>query len=261
MHHAYSHYIWLFVAGFGAAIFGSMVGLGGGFIIVPVLRIFFGLHPAVAAGTSLTLVIANSGSGAVTYLLHRRVHVRTGLLVAAGGLPGGILGAIIVKNISPHLFDWLFAAFLVIVAADIGLNVETRLAGRHDESMHLVQGIPWFSGLCIGFAVGLISSMFGVGGGVVLIPSLLYFSDLPAHMISATSHFGIVLTSPTGFISHYVEHDIDWEYVIPLVLGGLLGGPIGARLSLRLRSPRLMALMAAALVIAAGALVGRHIFG
>jgi uncharacterized membrane protein YfcA len=94
-----------------------MVGLGGGFIIVPVLRLFFGLSPAAAAGTSLALVIANSGSGATTYLLQRRVHIRTGLFLAAGGLPGSIAGAIAVKNLPGHIFDWLFAAFLLIGAA------------------------------------------------------------------------------------------------------------------------------------------------
>lgn len=239
-----------------------MVGLGGGFIIVPVLRLFFGLEPALAAGTSLALVIANSGSGAITYLLHRRVHVRLGLLVAAGGIPGGILGAVIVKRLAPHVFDLLFAAFLIAVAIDIVFNSQKRLAGRpEDGEIHLATGMPWQGALAAGFGVGLISSLFGVGGGVILVPSLLYFSDLPAHAISATSHFGIVLTSPIGFITHYAQNDIDWKYVIPLVAGGLLGGPIGARLSLRLKSPRLMAFVATALVIAAAALAGRDIFG
>lgn len=239
-----------------------MVGLGGGFIIVPVLRIFFGLSPAIAAGTSLALVVANSGSGAIAYLLARRVHVRVGLLIAAGGLPGSVLGTIIVKNLAPHLFDWLFAAFLIAVALDIVLNGEKRLAQRDDrEEVHLIAGMTWGLALATGFGVGVISSLFGVGGGVVLIPSLLYFSDLPLHAITATSHFGIVLTSPVGLLAHFIEHDIDWRYVIPLVLGGLLGGPIGARLSVRVKSPRLITFVATALVIAALALVGRHIFG
>ncbi|HET9096984.1 MAG TPA: sulfite exporter TauE/SafE family protein, partial [Candidatus Baltobacteraceae bacterium] len=77
--------------------------------------------------------------------------------------------------------------------------------------------------------------------------------------ISATSHFGIVLTSPVGFAAHYVQHDIDWALVLPLVVGGLCGGPIGARLSLRLKSPRLMLFVAVALTIAAFALVLRHV--
>lgn len=239
-----------------------MVGLGGGFIIVPVLRIFFGLDPAAAAGTSLALVVANSGSGAFTYLMQRRVHVRVGLLIAAGGFPGSIIGAIIVKQLAPHIFDWLFAGFLIVIAADIVLNREKRLKHRAENAdVHAILGMPWYGALAAGFGVGIVSSLFGVGGGVVLVPTLLYFSDLPAHAISATSHFGIVLTSPVGFLTHYLQHDIDWGYVVPLVIGGLCGGPIGARLSLRLKSRRLMVFVAVALAVAAFALVLRHVIG
>jgi uncharacterized membrane protein YfcA len=121
--------------------------------------------------------------------------------------------------------------------------------------------MPWSRALIAGVAVGFISSLFGVGGGVVVIPTLLYFSDLPTHAISATSHFAIVLTSPVGFVTHYLQHDIDWGYVVPLVAGGLLGGPIGARLSLKLQSARLMLFVSLALCIAAFALVLRHFIG
>lgn len=239
-----------------------MVGLGGGFIIVPVLRLFFGLDPATAAGTSLALVVANSGSGAITYLLQRRVHVRVGLLIAAGGFPGSIAGAIAVKNLPAHIFDWLFAAFLLIVAADMVWNRQRRLQGRPERSdVRQIEGMPWWRAVLAGLCVGFISSLFGVGGGVVLVPSLLYFSNLPAHAISATSHFGIVLTSPIGLVTHYLQHDIDWSYVVPLVVGGVLGGPIGARLSMRLKSTRLMLFVAVALCIAAFALILRHFIG
>lgn len=236
-----------------------MVGLGGGFLIVPILRIFFGLNPATAAGTSLALVVANSGSGATTYMIQRRVHVRLGLLIAAGGFPGSVAGAIVSRHVSPELFDWLFAVFLFIVAGDMIFNRHVRLQGRNDHAeISSVAGMPWQRALFVGVIVGFVSSLFGVGGGVALIPSLLYFSDLPAHAISATSHFGIVLTSPVGFVTHYLEHDIHWQYVVPLVIGGLLGGPLGAKLSLRLKSHRLMVFVASALVIAGLALVLRH---
>ncbi len=239
-----------------------MVGLGGGFIIVPVLRLFFNLGPAEASGTSLALVIANSASGAFTYLLQRRVHVRLGFIIAAAGFPGAILGAVVVKHLPPHIFDWLFAAFLIAVSADIIYNRERRLKHRaHGLHAGSAQGMPFPTALAAGFCVGFMSSLFGVGGGVVLVPSLLYFSDLPAHAISATSHFGIVLTSPIGFVTHYLQNDIEWQYVVPLVLGGLAGGPIGARLSLKIKSQRLMLFLAIALIMAAFALVLRHFIG
>jgi uncharacterized membrane protein YfcA len=188
------------------------------------------------------------------------VHVRVAVLISAGGLPGGVAGAIAVKALSARLFDWLFAVFLLIVAVDMIRNREKRLKGRADATdVRSIPGMPWPRALIAGFAVGFISSLFGVGGGVVLIPALLYFSNLPAHAISATSQFGILLTSPVGFVTHYLQRDVGWSYVVPMVLGGLLGGPIGARLSLRLKSAALLLLVALALCLAAFALILRHL--
>jgi uncharacterized membrane protein YfcA len=110
-----------------------------------------------------------------------------------------------------------------------------------------------------GFLVGLVSSLFGIGGGVITVPSMLYFSTLPAHAISATSHFVLILTSPTGLIVHALQHDVKLSDVVPLVAGGLLGGPIGARLSLRLKSPQLLVIVGIALIGVAGSLALRHL--
>ncbi len=250
----------LFGAAFVASVFGSMVGLGGGFVLVPILRLFLGFSPADAAGTSLVLIVANSASGAFTYLLQRRVHLKIGWLVAAGGLPGSVLGALLSVRISPLLFDTILAVLLVRIAADMIWNAERRLAGRieRDRVAH-IKGMSYRAALAFGFAVGILSSLFGLGGGIVLVPALLYFSELPAHAISATSHFAILLTSPVGLAVHIVQHDIVGRDVIPLIAGGLLGGPVGARLSLRLNSPQLLVVVAVALVVAAVTLVWRQL--
>lgn len=250
----------LFAAGLLASTFGSMVGLGGGFLLVPVLRLFFGLAPAEAAGTSLALVVANSASGAFTYLLQKRVHIKVGLIIAAGGLPGSILGAILVTKLSAGVFDSILAVFLLVVAADVIFR-RKAISDRPDvPDITVLKGMSYRVALGMGFGVGLVSSLFGIGGGVIVVPGLLYFSELPAHAISATSHFAIVLTSPVGLIAHALQHDIRLLDVIPLVIGGLCGGPIGARLSLRLRSQQLLKLVAGALAIAAISLVGKHLF-
>lgn len=250
----------LFAAGFVASIFGSMVGLGGGFILVPILRLFLGFAPADAAGTSLVLIVANSASGALTYLLHRRVHLKIGLLVALGGLPTSILGAILALHIPANVYDAILAVILVAVAIDMFWNAERRMAGRPEhQHVHRIKGMSYRGAFGLGLVIGLFSSLFGLGGGIVLVPTFLYFSELPAHAISATSHFAILLTSPVGLITHIVQHDVVGSDVIPLVLGGLLGGPIGARLSLRLRSPQLLLAVAVALVVAAVTLIWRQI--
>lgn len=234
-----------------------MVGLGGGFIAVPALLLFFGLSPAEASGTSLALVVANSAAGAFTYALQKRVHVRIGLLIAAGGFPGSIAGAIVATRISAQLFDWVLAALLIAVSFDMVVNRQKRLASRSSlGTAH--PSMPTMQRLGLGLFVGFVSSLFGIGGGVIVVPSLLYFSTLPAHMISATSHFAIFLTSPIGLATHWWQRDIRWDYVLPLALGGIVGGPIGARLSLRLGQTRLLVFVAIALTVAALALVLRH---
>lgn len=250
----------LFAAGFVASVFGSMVGLGGGFILVPILRLFLGFAPADAAGTSLVLIVANSASGAFTYLLHRRVHLKVGLLVALGGIPTSILGAILALHIPANVYDAILAVILVAVAIDMFWNAERRMAGRPEhQHVHRIKGMSYRAAVGLGLVIGLFSSLFGLGGGIVLVPTFLYFSELPAHAISATSHFAILLTSPVGLVTHIFQHDVVSSDVIPLVLGGLLGGPIGARLSLRLRSPQLLLAVAVALVVAAVTLIWRQI--
>ena len=250
----------LFAAAFLASIFGSMVGLGGGFILVPILRLFMGFSPADAAGTSLVLIVANSASGALTYLLQRRVHLKIGWLIAAGGLPGGILGAIASVHISPRLFDTILAVLLVAVAVDMAWNAERRMAGRPEHHrVAAIKGMSYRAALGLGFVVGIFSSLFGLGGGILLVPTFLYFSELPVHAISATSQFAILLTSPVGLVVHALQRDIIGRDILPLVAGGLLGGPIGARLSLRLKSPQLLMVVAVALITAAVTLIWRQL--
>jgi len=249
----------LFGAAFVASVCGSMVGLGGGFIFVPLLRLVFGLSPAQAAGTGLVLVTANSGAGAFTYLLQRRVNVRLGLIFAAGGLPGSVIGAVLVKHIPARLFDWIFVLFLLGISLDMIFNARTRTAGRVEHAAGSTKPMSYRAAVGLGFLVGLVSSLFGIGGGVITVPSLLYFSDLPAHAISATSHFILILTSPTGLIVHTFQHDVKLRDVLPLVAGGLCGGPVGARLSLKLKSPHLTIAVGIAMLGVAASLALRQI--
>jgi hypothetical protein len=236
-----------------------MVGLGGGFIMVPMLRLLFGLSPAMAAGTSLILVVANSGSGSIAYLRQKRVDVHLGLLVAAGGFPGSILGAIVVNHVSGLVFDVLYAGFLIVVGFDIIFNRGKRLGNRSDDANTAnARRMPVSRALLIGLVLGFVSSLFGIGGGVILVPSLLYFSALPAHAISATSHFAMALTTPVGLVTQLVQHNARLDYAIPLVAGGIIGGQIGARISQHLKSPMLIKLVAGALVAAALTLALRH---
>ncbi|MBV9270527.1 MAG: sulfite exporter TauE/SafE family protein [Candidatus Eremiobacteraeota bacterium] len=257
--HSVPLYLALFGVGVAASTVGSMVGLGGGFLMVPLLRLFFALQPAEAAGTSLVLVFANSLSGSFAYLRQRRIDVRTALLLAAGGFPAGIVGAVLVTRVSGVAFDALYAVFLIVVGLDLFLNREKRLAGRSDFTSEKGPAIAGWRAIALGIVVGLVSSVFGIGGGVVVVPALLYLSTLPAISISATSQFAILLTSPVGLVSHLILHDVAAAYALPLVFGGLLGGQIGAKWAAHLSPSALTRALGFALAAAAVALLGKHL--
>jgi uncharacterized membrane protein YfcA len=163
-------------------------------------------------------------------------------------------------RIPARIFDVLLALLLLAVAIDLIWNAERRLAGRPEpQRLQRIKGMSYRGALALGFVVGIFLSLFGLGGGIAIIPALLYFSELPVHVISATSQFAILMTSPPALITHILQHDVVGNEVLPLVLGGLLGGPIGARISLRLRSPQLLIVVAIALIVVAVTLVWRQL--
>jgi len=247
----------LFAISLVASTFGSMVGLGGGFLMVPALRVLFGLHHAIAAGTSLILIVFNSASAAVAYLRQRTVNLRVGGWLAAGALPGSIAGAFTVTQISGKVFDFSLAALILLLATDLITNFDKRFGEMRRE--HEGRAMPAPVALLGGLVVGFVSSLFGIGGGIVVLPMLLYLSTLTMHAISATSNFVIALSSPVGLITHVLQHDVDLAYGIPLLLGGVGGGQLGARMAKRVPAAHLGRWLAAALVVAAGGLIWKHL--
>jgi len=253
INHAFSVDLELFFAGLAISIFGSIVGLGGGFVLVPLLRLFFGVPPALVAATSLALVVTNNATASATYLMQRRIRVRTGLLVAAGGIPGSILGASVVKNMPARLFDWLLAALILAVAANMLLKKRAPTTARASTTM------TWWWALILGFAVGVVVGLFGAGGGVLLIAALFYWTDFSPYEVTATAQFSILFISAFGLVAHGLQHDLRTAYTLPLVLGGALGGPLGATISARLKPKRLISIVAVALILAAFALIARDV--
>ena len=245
----------LFAVGVLASIFGTLVGLGGGFVIIPVLRIAFGAPPAHAAGTSLVMVFANTAAATAGYLRQRLVDTRLARPLMLGAVPGSIAGVFAVKRFTPAGFDLAYGIVLLVLAALVirRRSLESRASDEptfaHDRRVALAAGI----------GVGFFSSMFGIGGGVVLIPLLLIAARMRPHVVTATSALVITVTSPVGVITHALGGDIDWAFTLPLVLGGLVGGSLGPPISKRVSSPMLITLLAVALILAAISLALRHL--
>ena len=246
----------LFTIGLAASIFGSIVGLGGGFVIIPVLRIVFGVPPAQVAGTSLLMVLANTGASTFGYLRDRVVDLRLALPFTLGAVPGSIIGVFAVKRFTPSGFDVAYGVVLFVLAVLVvrRRSITSRAAGErtfaHDPRVGVIAGL----------GIGFFSSLFGIGGGVVLIPLLLIAARMPPHVVTATSAFVITTTAPVGVLTHAFSGDVDWPFSLPLVLGGLVGGSIGPVIQKRVSSPTLITLLAAALIAAELGLALRHLF-
>jgi len=110
-----------------------------------------------------------------------------------------------------------------------------------------------------GAVLGLLSSMFGIGGGVVMIPVFLIAARMPPHVVAATTSVIVALTAPVGVVAHAFAGDIDWTTAVPLVVGGLAGGAAAPIVAARVSSPRLITLLAYGLVAAAAGLALRHV--
>jgi uncharacterized membrane protein YfcA len=245
----------LFAVGLVASVFGSLVGLGGGFVIIPVLRIAFGVPPAQAAGTSLVMVFANTAAATYGYLRNRVVDLGLAVPFTLGAVPGSILGVVAVKRFTPTGFDVAYGCLLILLSILVlrRRGLESRPAHErtfaHDPRVGLLAGV----------GVGFFSSLFGIGGGVVMIPLLLIAARMPPHVVTATSAFVITLTAPVGVATHALAHDVDWVFTSPLVVGGIAGGSIGPVIAKRISSPALITLLAAALICAAIGLALRHL--
>jgi len=266
-----AHAVVLVAIGLFAGVLGTIVGLGGGFVVVPVLRIFYGIAPAAAAGISLVMVLANSISGSFAYLRQRRADVRVALLIATTGIPASLLGTYLVGRTAIAGFDLLYGALLVYFFIDImrrrgrkerpAMNVaglrERRIADAYGEEFTYLTSTPLV--LLTGLVFGFVSSFFGVGGGIIFVMVFISMFRMPPHVVTATSTVAILLTAPAGVLSHAYAGDVDWGSALPLAAGGLAGGQIGPRIARRLSSPRLLTVIATAILLAALALIVKHV--
>ncbi|MBV9149742.1 MAG: sulfite exporter TauE/SafE family protein [Candidatus Eremiobacteraeota bacterium] len=247
----------LLFGGAVASVLGSIVGLGGGFIAVPLLRLFFSFAPAAAAATSLVLVFANTASASITFVRQGRVALDLVLPIAVSAIPGSIGGALLATHVTGPIFDYLYAALLIVIAIDV-----IRRARRQQQVDSLAEPAPerpnFIAWLGAGLLIGFVSSLFGIGGGVVAVPLLLYFTKRPLLICTATSTAIIALTAPVGIIVYGLSHDIEWLPAITMGVGGLGGGLVGARLASRISSMQLSVILAAAMVVAAAAMALRH---
>jgi len=254
----------LFASGVGIGALGTLIGAGGGWMIVPLLLLGYHFTPQHAVATSLAVVFLNALSGSVAYMVQGRVLYMMGLAFAAATIPGALLGAWLVQLFSSKWFTVLFGGFLLCVALFLhrgqqllfvqgrGKEVTTNFQSLRSPVMRL--------GILISFLVGILSSLFGVGGGIIHVPFLIVVLGIPVHAATATSHFILAITSLTGSLVFLRQGQIQLAAAASMGLGVLIGAQGGAFLSTRMRGEPIRRLLAAALAIFALRLILRFVW-
>jgi len=256
----------LAVIGLFIGAFGTLIGVAGGFLLVPIL-LFIYPHDSPAAITSTTLTVAffNALSGSIAYGRQKRIDIRSGLYFATAAVPGAVLGAYITGQLSRSVFQYIFAAILLMVAAYLLLRPGKRLTGQfllmwttERRITDARQKVRRYSfnlplGIAIAFFIGVVSGMLGIGGGIVHVPALTQVLGFPAHIATATSHFVVAITTLAAAVTHMVSGTFTGNVVRALVLsaGAVVGAQFGARLSQRVTGLLIVRLLAIGLAIVA----------
>ena len=236
--------LWLIPLGFAAGILGSMIGLGGGIIVVPVLT-FLGFPPTVAASNSLFAAFSNSIASTISYSKQKRIEYSLGLKLGLLAIPGTIIGAIISTDVAPDIFKILFGFVLIASSAYIFLRkqVESREKIISNQLIILIIGSSFFA--------GIISSFFGIGGGIVFVPLMVVGMGMSMKKAAPTSQFVLLFASLSGVIVHSILGHPDFLQSGFLAIGAFFGGLVGAKLSLSVKERNLKILISIVLVITA----------
>jgi hypothetical protein len=251
-------------------VLSGLFGVGGGFLITPLL-FFVGIPPAVAVATSANQIVAASVSAVISHFRRRNVDLRMGSVLLAGGLMGSSLGV------------WLFARLRELGQIDLFVNLcyvlflgtvgglmlaeSLRALRRSRDPNHrpaprrkhgLAHRLPLklrfrVSGLyisiipplLIGAAVGVLSALMGVGGGFLMVPAMIYLLHMPTRVVVGTSLFQIIfLTAYTTLLHATTTRTVDMMLAVILILGGVIGAQVGTRMSARIRAEQLRILLA-----------------
>ncbi len=236
--------LWLIPLGFAAGVLGSMIGLGGGIIVVPILT-FFGFSPTLAASNSLFAAFSNAVASTISYSRQKRIEYSLGLKLGLLTIPGTILGAYISSDVTPEIFKILFGFVLIASAVYIILRkkIESREKNLSKQMMVFAVGASFFA--------GIISAFFGIGGGIIFVPLMVVGMGMAMKKAAPTSQLILLFASFSGVIVHTILGHSDFLQAGLLSVGSFAGGLVGARLSVDIKEKFLRILVSVVIVAAA----------
>jgi uncharacterized membrane protein YfcA len=265
------HLAWFLPIGLFVGTYGTLIGAGGGFILVPLLLLLFPDEaPALVTATSLSVVLVNSVSGSIAYARARRIAWKTGLLFALATIPGALAGSYLVKYIPRDAFSLGFGCLLVLLAGYLFISGGRRPAPRClDADRPIIDVVTEASGathaLCyslplgmgLSLLIGLLASVAGIGGGVIHVPVMIALLGFPVHIATATSQFVLIFTSLASVVMHLADGTFTPELprLAVLAVGVVGGAQLGAALSRRLKGPWIVRALALALLLGGGRLL------
>lgn len=268
------HSLWLAFAGlaligFTIGGYGTLVGAGGGFMLMPVLLLIYPHRPASElAAISLACILLNTISGGIAFAKQGRIDYKSALLFAITIIPGSIMGAMATKYVPRSYFEGVFAVFLIGLSIFMFLKkTESRSKpAGHKEQKHsspmrkpitkALNGIVFeyqynrLFGMTIFLFLGFIVSFLGIGGGALIVPTLIYLLDFPIFIAAGTSTLIIAIVCFTSTVMHAAIGSFHWWGIIHIMaIGGgmVFGAQLGAHLSSKVKGVLIVRCLAAAL--------------
>ncbi|UOY90596.1 sulfite exporter TauE/SafE family protein [Bacillus glycinifermentans] len=259
-------YFILIILGLIAGTIGSLVGLGGGIVIVPSLLFLSGftglfdhVTPQMAVGTSLFVIIFTGLSSTIAYMKYKTVDYKSGLIFFIGSGPGSLIGAHMSKYFSTDSFSLWFGIFMILISLSLMIKKKAKpLDKKHtgiirtfkdDEGNDYTYSYQPWAGIAIACFVGFLGGLFGIGGGSLMVPAMMLLFLFPTRVAVATSMFIIFLSSIAGSVGHVVSGHVNWLYALALIPGAWFGGQLGAFINKKMQSKTIVFIMRLVLIL------------
>lgn len=235
-----------FVIGIAAGIVGSLLGLGGGIIISPILTLT-GSLPSQVASASLLAVASTGASSTLSYSIKKKIRYSIGIKIAAFAVPFSVIGALVSSSLNPDEFKLYFAILLISMSLYLLVRKPINENRRNQENRRrLISNTLLYGGSS---AAGLISSLFGIGGGIIFVPLLFAVRRLSMQQSVATSQLSILITSVAGIVTHSVLFQQDYVFAGSIALGALIGAQVGSFIAIKISERVLTTLFSFSLII------------